>query len=80
MINMRNYQLLLLLVVIILALFGIVYYATVPKSSSIRSDTMQDSKTTPSDTTSAINDDLQKLDVGEIDSQFQDIDRDLNSL
>ena len=78
---MKNHILIIALVVIVVILFGIVYFSTLPRSFHYNAPSPS---LTPSmkgdDTTSAINTDLQQLDLGEVDGAFHDIDQSLNSL
>jgi len=68
-----NKTFLIILAIIILLLAGIwlwTYKASAPSSQQI----------TPTDATSVINKDLQNIDTGDLDQEFQDIDKNLQSL
>ncbi|MDP2664385.1 MAG: hypothetical protein Q8O97_00220 [bacterium] len=61
----------------VLVLAGIWFWS---KQSSAPSQTQQPSSQEPSDNTASINADLDALDLGDIDKEFQGIDADLNTL
>lgn len=63
--------------VVVLVLAGIWFWS---KQSSAPSQTQQPSSQEPSDTTGSINADLEALDLGDVDKEFQGIDVDLNTL
>ena len=80
---MNKTILLIVLVVAAAALVGIVYYATTGVSENMNQPAAQNpsqetGQTVDSDT--SINADLENVDLGNVDGEFQSIDQDINSL
>ena len=87
---MKKTTILLVLVIIIFALVGVVYYANYYQNSGTISTLTPPPSPAPvasqgnlgeaPDDTASISSDLEMVDVGDLDEEFADIDRDLNSL
>lgn len=74
---MNKNILIVIVVVAVLVLAGVWFWS---RQSSAPSQTQQPLTQESSDTTASINADLNALDLGDVDKEFQDIDTDLNSL
>ncbi|OHA68252.1 MAG: hypothetical protein A3A27_00210 [Candidatus Wildermuthbacteria bacterium RIFCSPLOWO2_01_FULL_47_18] len=72
-----NKTILIVVGVAVLVLAGIWFWS---QQSSAPSQAQQPSSQEPSDNTASINADLEALDLGDVDKEFQGIDADVNSL
>lgn len=84
---MKNTNIFIALAVITLLLVGVVYYANHQKESSYTatpppspSSALPPSADASADDTASINTDLEQIDAGNVEGEFTDIDRDINSL
>ncbi len=77
-----NTKILIVLVVIVIALLGVVYFSSEKgdDQNSMENSNQSPANGTAIDTTSAINADIENIDLGDVDTEFQEIDQDLNSL
>lgn len=74
---MNKNILIVIVVIAALVLAGVWFWS---RQSSAPSQTQQPTSQEPSDTTGSIQADLESLDLGDVDKEFQVIDADLNSL
>lgn len=80
---MNNHKLLFILVLAVLLLVGVIYYSGNKRSGVDYQTKPQSMNPTPKladDNTAAISSDIESVDLGDIDQEFAEIDRDLNSL
>lgn len=72
-----NNKTIILIVIIALAVLGYVYQDTL---MTFFAPTTNIEITTPADTTEVINTEVQNIDIGDLTSDFESIDKDINTL
>ena len=72
-----NNKIIFLIVIVVLSVLGYVYQ---DKLGTYFAPTTKVEITVPSDTTEVINTEVQNIDIGDIDSDFESIDKDINTL
>lgn len=72
-----NNKIIFLIVIIVLAILGYVYQ---DRLGTYFSPTTKVEITVPTDTTEVINTDVQNINVGDLNKDFESIDKDINSL
>ena len=75
---MKNTNIFIALVVIVLLLLGVVYFTNNQRSAP--GPASPSPQTSQSDDTASISSDLDQIDPGNVDAEFKDIDRDLDAL
>lgn len=68
------------IVILALVLLGIIYYRAQKPVDSGPAPAQTSTSPGPSDSPAAINRDLDEIDLGDLDPEFQDIDADVSSL
>lgn len=76
---MKNANLLIVLVIVVIALVGIVIFTNKP-APEYAGEPQTNLQVSASDTDEAINQDLESIDLSDIDEEFKAIDQDLQSL
>jgi len=72
-----NNKIIFLVAIVILAVLGYVYQ---DKLETYFTPTTKVEITVPTDTTEVINTEVQNIDIGELDKDFESIDKDINTL
>ena len=72
-----NNKIIILIVIIVLAVLGYVYQ---DKLMTYFGPATKVEITVPGDTTEVINTEVQNIDIGDLDSDFESIDNDINTL